>query len=404
MDFQQINVSSSAPSLLAGQNQGPVLLFNASQDTAVWLGSDSFNTVAGDTSSTAQLPPLASVVIDGSQSVYGSCLPGQSAQVSVIPGGLNFFQLVEILVKTLLISASTGNGLFVYSGAPALGNLIASIVASATNDPFGNPVGAGFNIGNQSGGAHFGVAPNGNVFISNSLGQNVIQIHPDLGAVLLYSGLPAAGNLICSVASADGTDPQNNAFLAGTTTYGPGGIGFTATQLENGIINFWQALTEAGPWTPTGTIACNGSIFLNCNQFVIPEVPIVPLDPRNPATEETWHYVGAAGEPAFGAAWANAGGSFAPLAFRRLASPANEVEIKGTIATTAAAPNNNIFTLPAVGYVPANSQRFGQSTAAVPAAACNIQVASGTGIVQVSNAPGGVATTIGVDIRVSLDL
>ncbi len=81
MDFQQINVSSSAPSLLAGQNQGPVLLFNASQDTAVWLGSDSFNTVAGDTSSTAQLPPLASVVIDGSQSVYGSCLPGQSAQV-----------------------------------------------------------------------------------------------------------------------------------------------------------------------------------------------------------------------------------------------------------------------------------------------------------------------------------
>ncbi len=116
MGFQQINVGSSA-SLLVGEGEGPVLLFNSDPSVTVSLGDDGFDVVSGDITTTAPLPPLATAVFDGKRSVYGSTSPGQSALVSRYPGGLNFFQLVELLVKTLLISASAGNGLFVYSGA-----------------------------------------------------------------------------------------------------------------------------------------------------------------------------------------------------------------------------------------------------------------------------------------------
>jgi hypothetical protein len=430
MDFQQLNVGSSGPALLAGQGQGPVLLFNASQDTTVWLGSDPFNTTAGETGSTAPLPPLASVVIDGSQPVYGSCLPGQSAQVSVIPGGLNFFQLVELLVKTLLISASAGNGLFVYSGTPGLGNLIASIVGTTGTDPFGNPAQAVFNVGNQSGtGPHVGIAANGNIFISNLAGNNVIEIRPDPGVMLFYSGAPAPGNLITAVAAAAGADAHTNNFGEGVTVFD--NVADVIAQLDGGTISYSSfaigtkitvpALIDlidavANAASPalelqspgTGNTRAALRLYGQSNDLTSPAVihaVNAGIVGDNAGTPETWHYVGAASGlgTAFGAAWGNAGGGFANLAFRKLASPANEVEIQGTISTTGTAPNNNVFTLPA-GYIPTNSQRFGRATAAVPAAGCNIQVAGGTGVVQVSNAPGGVATTIGVDIRVSLDL
>jgi len=225
--------------------------------------------------------------------------------------------------------------------------------------------------------------------------------------LFFYSGTPAAGNLVASVASVSGTDAHTNAYLDGTTTYATSGGNARATQLGSGNVNFWTAPTQAGPWTQVGSIGNGGgsSLFLNSNQYIVAETEIRPLDVTNPANPESWHYVGAGSGlgTAFGAAWGNAGGGFANLAFRKVASPAQKVEIQGTIATTGISPNNNIFTLPA-GYIPANSQRFGRATAAVPAAACNIQVAGGTGVVQVSNAPGGVATTIGVDISVSLDL
>ncbi len=429
MGFQQINVGSSA-SLLAGQGGGPVLLFNASQDTAVWLGSDKFDTVAGDESTSAPLPPLASVVLDGKQSVYGATPDGQTAQISVIPGGLNFFQLVELLVKTLLISASAGNGLFVYSGTPAPGDLIASIVGTTGTDPFGNPAQAVFNVGNQSGtGPHVGIAANGNIFISNLAGNNVVQIRPDPGVMLFYSGAPAHGNLVTAVAAAAGADPHANNFGEGVTVFD--NVADVIAQLDGGTISYSSfavgtqitvpalidlidaVANSASPGLElqspgTGNTRAALRLYGQSSDLTSPAVihaVNAGIVGDNVGFPETWHYVGAASGlgTAFGAAWGNAGGGFSNLAFRKLASPANEIEIQGTIATTGIAPNNNVFTLPA-GYIPANSQRFGRATAAVPAAGCNIQAAGGTGVVQVSNAPGGVATTIGVDIRVSLDL
>jgi hypothetical protein len=146
VSFAPVNVSGSAqaPSLLVSAGEGPILLFNSSASVTVSLGDDQFDCVAGDLSTTSPLPPLATAVFDGKKSVYGAALPGQSALISRYPGGLNFFQLVELLVKILLISASAGNGLFAYSGAPGAGDLIASIVGVDSFDPFSNQAYSGF--------------------------------------------------------------------------------------------------------------------------------------------------------------------------------------------------------------------------------------------------------------------
>lgn len=55
------------------------------------------------------------------------------------------------------------------------------------------------------------------------------------GGLFVYSGAPAAGNLIASIAAAAGTDPYGNTFEGGITDYSPGSV---FTQLVNGGANF----------------------------------------------------------------------------------------------------------------------------------------------------------------------
>jgi hypothetical protein len=84
-----------------------------------------------------------------------------------------------------------------------------------------------------------------------------------------YSGTPALGNLTQSIVSgAAGFDSYGNNYLAGNTSYGPFAGAFTATQVLQGVITFYQATTEAGPWTATGLIQCpagavNGGLLLS---------------------------------------------------------------------------------------------------------------------------------------------
>jgi len=66
-----------------------------------------------------------------------------------------------------------------------------------------------------------------------------------------------------------------------------------------------------------------------------------------------WNYVGAAGQPAFAADWANSGSPFAELAFRYSAET-DMVEIIGRVTPSAGA-GTTLFTLPA-GYLPASDQ------------------------------------------------
>lgn len=67
-----------------------------------------------------------------------------------------------------------------------------------------------------------------------------------------YSGVPAAGNLIGSIANAGGTDSHGNVYLAGVVRYDASLI--LAVQLNLGGIVFYTAPSEAGPWTQQGSI------------------------------------------------------------------------------------------------------------------------------------------------------
>lgn len=141
-DFAQRTVTASAPSPLVDAGGGPVLLNNTDAANTVWLGDDPFDTTAtGD--NVAPLPPLGSAVFDGKSPVYGITASG-TALVSVYPGGLNFFQLLNLLVKTLRITGAAGNGVFVYSAAPGAGDLVESIAATDALDPFANEFFNGF--------------------------------------------------------------------------------------------------------------------------------------------------------------------------------------------------------------------------------------------------------------------
>jgi len=71
------------------------------------------------------------------------------------------------------------------------------------------------------------------------------------------------------------------------------------------------------------------------------------------ATQEAWHYIGGTGQPAFGTGISNRGSPWVPLAYRKLASPANSIEIRGWFAVAAVA-DTTLFTLPA-GWRPATN-------------------------------------------------
>jgi hypothetical protein len=139
---------------------------------------------------------------------------------AVSPGSSNI-----IRASVVIITGGAGSGLFVYSPSPGVGNLVASITGASGTDQYGNAYGSGLNIGNQAA-AHFGVSNAGDVFIANASDQNVIEIRPELSAILIYNGAPSLGGLVATIAGAAGTDPQGNTFPAGVASYNSGNTSY----------------------------------------------------------------------------------------------------------------------------------------------------------------------------------
>lgn len=87
---------------------------------------------------------------------------------------------------------------------------------------------------------------------------------------------------------------------------------------------------------------------------------ITATDPAGAGTAETWHTVGAPGEPAFAAGFGAPGAGDQTLRFRLMAD--NTVQLDGVTVTTAAtAANATIFTL-AAAYRPQQRKRFAGDT------------------------------------------
>ena len=209
--FEQINVTSNIPAaqLITAGSQA-TLLCNSDPANTVYL-SDNWQPGQNNQS---PLPPLSFLVVDGKTDVFGITVGAAQATVYRYPGGLNFFQLAELIVKTLIIAGSSGNGIFVYSGAPGVGPPLLAITTAST-DPYGNPVTA-----------------------------NAIT---DEGMPLLfYPGPAATGNLLAAIAGTAGTDAFGNTYPTGFQIGYPSGpqidlipnvnSTFNITSLLSGII------------------------------------------------------------------------------------------------------------------------------------------------------------------------
>jgi hypothetical protein len=79
------------------------------------------------------------------------------------------------------------------------------------------------------------------------------------GELLVYSPTAAAGNLIASIAGANGTDTYGNAFVQGVTSYQAPGVG-VASGLQGGQIQLYTGpVSGAGPWTSQFSLTTNGA-------------------------------------------------------------------------------------------------------------------------------------------------
>lgn len=70
-----------------------------------------------------------------------------------------------------------------------------------------------------------------------------------------YAPSPGLGNLVSSAGvTADTTDQYGNAVLAGQVTYNNAGSFWEALQNEGGALQWYEAASEAGPWTAESSI------------------------------------------------------------------------------------------------------------------------------------------------------
>lgn len=283
--------------------------------------------------------------------------------------------------ELLIVSAGGGpfTGLFVYSPAPGNGNLIASITASNGTDPFGNGFDAGIvsysglntAILNASSLSLFaGITERATLSTShftvfNSSGATIYDIDLTRTAQFLYAdtGSAVQGALVVSQAQNGGTDQFGNAYVAGETDYfNAGGVfGIVATQLWSGAIAWQKAATAAGPYSALSTMQVSQS-FASPILSVAMFSPITGLALQGGNLEaivggaiETWHVVGAGGQPPFLNSF-SAGGTAPRFQFEPIGG--GRVRLSGAVNTgVVTGANTAMFTLPA-GYRPARNLNF----------------------------------------------
>lgn len=156
-----------------------------------------------------------------------------------------------ILRARLVLVSGTGGGIFVYTGTPKLGNPPIFWATSASADPFGNTIPSTAGIGGT------GTFRSGNTIITPS-------------GLFVYSGTPALGNLIVSIANAAGTDSFGNVYPQGLNVT-KGTISGTTFAGLAFLINSAGAFFYSQATPPTATVvqSVRGS-SANGNNLAVP--------------------------------------------------------------------------------------------------------------------------------------
>jgi len=249
----------------------------------------------------------------------------------------------------------------------------------------------------------------------------------DSDGLFIYSGTPAAGNLIASITPTSGTDSFGNTYLGGINTYSGASfvglnvgnllLGLTADSSKAGVVGlvggdgiagispFSTANPDTSGWqlqdgdrTTTPTSASGFPHAMLDGTVWVRDAIVQATDNANVWTAETWH------TPTFSGSWVTTGtlngnSTFRGLQYRKDAE--DNVWVLGAATTTAA--GGSVFTLPS-GYF--NSSRrhllpcfiFDSSAAAVVSGFAQVTEA---GVVNIAASLTGVTIASGDQIFIN---
>lgn len=327
------------------------------------------------------------------------------------------------VVANLVVISTPGTGIFVYSGQPAFGKLVASLTAQSGTDPYGNAYKAGI--------TSYDIVFGGAVELAN--GSVSVFLAAGLQAVMsgfgyfLYSPVGGLGNLVFSACQTSGTDQFGNAFVAGIASYGSGHVSrISAGQLAfstPGLTTTDGTLSDFGgtaQWfsSKVGAADTAAGIILQAknesNDGLFPEIVtiarvqmqdpvgnpgvILSVDPNSPNADESIHNY------AFAANFSQAAGrvptSFYRVPFGVFASGAakQHICVRGSIVSANAAPPAGTAMTAAMGagygISPGQSIDMKNLTGNVSLRG----FVTGTGVIQVSGPTAGIAANDIIDI------
>lgn len=244
------------------------------------------------------------------------------------------------------------SGIFFYSSTPANGNLVISLSQTAGTDSFSNGYPAGLQILNHGGANASGIALGfaGTQPLQYFL-NSVANMQNDPAFLVNTSGAGAAE--FASFVISGGEDATQKDYVA---------ISFDSSS-EDGSSHIAQLLDayvdSAGASHPLILRGPGGTTIYAGALFAVQ--PGTGSSRANLAVGETWHTIGATGQPAFGAGFTSNVADQTPR-FRLDGLAGGIVRLDGTVYTSAAtAAGATMFTLPA-GYRPQARKRFVGST------------------------------------------
>lgn len=266
--------------------------------------------------------------------------------------------IFQVLIITS--SAGTPTGLFEYSGAPVLGNppIAYATAPGVTKDPVGNtlPVTSGGFVSSSSASGQFGVLQNA-AFLLGSANAST-HIIAD-GVVALLDALAvnvAPGIAITAPSTPTGGGAQINVLGESQDASKPAQVVIGAPIAAPTTTALLEV--QGGVQTTNlNSIIANGNLQSQLGDALISagNVNITTAGKGVLRTGETWHVVGAGGQPPFLNSF-TAGGT-APR-FQVEAVGGGRVRLSGAVNTGAVtAANTAIFTLPA-GYRPSRTLAF----------------------------------------------
>lgn len=173
--------------------------------------------------------------------------------------------------ELIATNASSGGGIFVYTGTAGLGNPPIANISNGTVDPFGNTVSPLANFGPISG-AHFGIDRQGQLYLSNASGNTIIFASPGEEFIGVYGTSHQSGDYpywaVAAIATSDKGNniPQGNVsqipllLYDGTPAANSLYAAITPVAASDSFNNFWngeqgmfKSLVAVDPTITTGT-------------------------------------------------------------------------------------------------------------------------------------------------------